>query len=83
MKIGNIFELGLTPSQIMIAQYLKSNPESGIPEMALYLPMSEKTIRRAIERLLKLGVAEVADIETKGKKLYSICLLYTSDAADE
>jgi len=70
--ISNFFKLGLTPSQIMIAEYIKSNPRSTTVEYIRYLPMSEATIRRALERLLKLGVIEVIDIEDKGRRAYSV-----------
>jgi len=71
MKI-NIFELGLTPSQIMLARYIGSNPGSSILEYVTYLPMSERTIRRGLKKLLELGVIDVIEIEEKGRKLYSV-----------
>lgn len=69
---NNLFTLGLTPSQIMVAEYIKSNPRSTTVDFIRYLPMSEATIRRGLERLLRLGVIEVIDIEEKGRRAYSV-----------
>jgi DNA-binding transcriptional ArsR family regulator len=68
----NVFELGLTPSQIMLAKFIGSNPGSCVEEYVTYLPMSERTIRRGLKKLVELGVVEVIEIEEKGRKIYSV-----------
>lgn len=68
----NLFKLGLTPSQLIVAQYLFSNPDSSVHDIAIYVPASEKTIRRALKRLEDLGVVEVTDVREHGRKSYSV-----------